>query len=171
MKGAVISTDYLFYLTNHDQAHTSLWGCRFEQWMCATIGPLSFTSPLLLEWRSSEKYSPLFTKGNTQFSHNEIHSTQIGFTTPPMANHCSAPFSMRRIRDISSLTPRIQFCETRRERFCRGSEVESGIFHYCWTQLPSAWIRSERGCGGKYSRRARRFSALATTVWETKKGT
>lgn len=36
---------------------------------------------------------------------------------------------MRRIRDISSLTPGIQFCETRRERFCWGSEVESGIFH------------------------------------------
>lgn len=41
----------------------------------------------------------------------------------------------------------------------------------CWTLLPSAWIRSKRGCGGKYSRRARRFSALATTVCETKKGT
>ena len=36
---------------------------------------------------------------------------------------------MRRIRDISSLTPGIQFCETRRERFCRASEVESGTFH------------------------------------------
>lgn len=80
---------------------------------------------------------PLFTKGNTQFSHNEIHSTERLHSPspphphpplPPMANHCSAPFSMRRIRDISSLTPRIQFCETRQESFCWASEVESGIF-------------------------------------------
>lgn len=133
MKRAVIRADYLFYLTNHDRTHTSLWGCIFEQWHCGTVGPWSFTSLLLLEWRSTKKYSPLFTKGNTQFSHNEIHSTQRGFTLlapPPMANHCSAPFSMRRILDISSLTPRIQFCETRQESFRWGSEVESGIF-YC----------------------------------------
>lgn len=58
-----------------------------------------------------------------------------------MANHCSAPFSMRRIRDISSLTPGIQFCETRRERFCRGSEVESGIFHCAGL----SWIRRDGG--------------------------
>lgn len=45
IKGAVISADYLFYLTNHDQTHTSLWGCRFEQWPRATIGPRSFTDP------------------------------------------------------------------------------------------------------------------------------
>lgn len=48
-KGAVIRADYLFYLTNHDRTHTSLWGCRFEQWLCATIGLRSFTSPLRLE--------------------------------------------------------------------------------------------------------------------------
>lgn len=80
MKGAVISTDYKFYPSNHDWTHRSLWGCTFEQWLCATIGPLLFTIPLLLLWSSPEKCSPLFTKGNTQFSHNEIHSTQRGFS-------------------------------------------------------------------------------------------
>lgn len=85
--------------------------------------------------------------------------------SPPMANHCSAPFSMRRIRDISSLTPRIQFCGTQWERFCRGSEVESGIFHCAGPGChpPGSGVR--RGVGrGEYSRRACRFSGLATTV-------
>lgn len=68
-----------------------------------------------------------------------------------------SPFSMRRIRDISSLTPGIQFCETRWERFCRGSEVESGIFH-CAGFSCHLLGSEECGdgvclCGGKYSRR------------------
>jgi len=29
-EGAVTGGDYLFYLTNHDQTHTSLWGWGFE---------------------------------------------------------------------------------------------------------------------------------------------
>lgn len=89
-----------------------------------------------------------------------LHSLHSPFPSP-MANHCSVPFSMRRVPDISSLTPGIRFCETRRERFCRGSELESGIFHYAGLGChPSGF----GGCGGKYSRRACRSSALATTV-------
>lgn len=70
-----------------------------------------------------------------------------------MANHCSVPFSMHRIQDVSSLTPRIQFCETRWERFCRGTEVESGIFHCAGLSCHWPGSGAERGCGGKYSRR------------------
>lgn len=131
MKRAVISTDYKFYLSNHDWSHRSLWGCIFEQWLHATIGPLLFTIPLLLLWSSPEKCSPLFTKGNTQFSHDEIHPTQASVSSfPSHGESLLSPFSMRCTRDISSLTPGIQFCETLWERFCRGSEVESGIFHF-----------------------------------------
>lgn len=143
MKRAVISKDYLFYLTNHDPTHTSLWGCRFEQWLCGTVGPWSFTSLLLLEWRSPEKCSPLFTKGNTQFSHNEICSTQRGFTplTPsprsPVANHCSAPFSVRRRRDISSLTPEYSSVRLAGRDFAGAARLSLAYF----TVLDSATIR------------------------------
>lgn len=175
MKRAVIRADYLFYLTNHDRTHTSLWGCIFEQWHCGTVGPWSFTSLLLLEWRSTKKYSPLFTKGNTQFSHNEIHSTQRGFTllapSPPhgeslLSSFLHAPYTRHKL-----LNPQNTVLWDAPGKFSLGQW--GWIWHIllCWTHLPSAWIRSRSGCGGKYSRRVCRFSALATTVRETKEGT
>lgn len=128
-----------------------------------------FTITLFSIWRlTSENIFLLFTKGNIQFSHNETHSTQRGFPllpTPytdthrhtqththnhPMENHCSAPFSKCCIWDISSLTPGIQFCETRWERFCRGNEVESGIIHCArlsWiTSAREGWVWKEIQC-------------------------
>lgn len=132
MKRAVISTDYLFYLTNHDQTHTSLWGCRFEQWLCTTVGPRSFTRPLLLEWRSPEKCSQRFTKGNTQFSHNEIQSTQREASLSFFPSHGESllsPFLHASYTRHKLLNPRNTVLWDSAGAFCRGSEVESGIFH------------------------------------------
>lgn len=148
MKGAVISADYLFYLTNHDRTHTSLWGCWFEQWLCATIGLLSFTSLLLLEWRSPEKCSPLFTKGNTQFSHNEIHSTQRSFTllSPPShGESLLSPFLHASYTRHKLLNPRNTVPWDSAGAILQGQWGWIWHISLCWTQLPSAWIRRERG--------------------------
>lgn len=85
LNGAVESTDYLSFLTNHDQTLTSLRGLSglSDEFCGAGVGgPRSFTGPLLLERGSPEKCFPLFTKGNAQFSNNEAHSTQKGFVPP-----------------------------------------------------------------------------------------
>lgn len=91
---------------------------------------------------------PKVTHSSAIMRYTQHREASVSFP-PPMANHCSAPFSMRRIRDISSLTPGIQFCETRRERFCRGSEAESGIFDCAGLSChPPGSGERERGLGG-----------------------
>ena len=175
MNGAVINTGYLCCLSNHDLTPRSLWGRRFEQCSCATSGPLCLPSCCVQfdAWRPRifSCCLPKVTCSSAKMRYTQHREALLSFPPPththtktyihihthPMGNHCSAPLSKRCIRDISSLTPGIQFYETRWERFCRSNEVESEINH-CTRHVRKGWRRKE-------------IQYFAASVSETKNGT
>lgn len=147
LNGAVESTDYLLFPTNHDQTLTSLRG--FRVWAMSVVAPASEARgrlPARCFWskarlRNASHCLPKVTHSSAIMRHIQHR----GFVPPPEANRSSTPFSARRVSNVSSLTPE---CSSPRE-ISRGRWGWIWSASMCRTQPASAWIRSESGCWGK----------------------
>lgn len=86
---------------------------------------------------------------------NSQHREASLSLSPSQGESLLSPFLPASNTRHKLLNPWIQFCETRREQFCRASEVESGIFHSAGLSChPPGSGERERGYGGEYSERA-----------------
>lgn len=127
------SADCKFCLSNHNRSRRVLRDRPFERLHFCTAPPGRRCLPsrrlhCKARMRNMLQCSPKVTHSSAIMRYAQHREASVSFPSLPWRMAAQASFSMRRRRGLSSLTPAIQSCETQRERFCRGSEVESAVF-------------------------------------------